>query len=141
MPLLARDPREQRDDLLRAAQVEVRERLVEQQQLRRADQRVGDQDPLLLAAREPADARVGEAARADRVEHLVDARARARATAAAIPRRWPSSPRRDEVAGAQRHVGVEQELLRDVADQLIAPRAPRARRPAPCRRSPPAGRG
>ncbi len=44
------DPRQQSDDLLGAAQVEVRQRLVEQQQRRAADQRVRDQDPLLLAA-------------------------------------------------------------------------------------------
>ncbi len=50
-PLLAGDPRHQRHDLAGAAQVEVGERLVEQQQLRPADQRVADQHPLLLAAR------------------------------------------------------------------------------------------
>ena len=49
-PLLGGDPGQQRDDLLRAAQVEVGERLVEQQQRRTADQRMRDQDPLLFAA-------------------------------------------------------------------------------------------
>ena len=63
------------DDLLGAAQIEVRQRLVEQQQLRAADQRVRDQDPLLLAARQLPDARVGERARVDRVEHLLHQRA------------------------------------------------------------------
>ncbi len=53
-------------------QVEVGERLVEQQQPRPADQRVGDQHPLLLAAGQVPDARVGEALGLDRRQHLVD---------------------------------------------------------------------
>ena len=48
--LLAGDAREQRHDFLGAAQVEVRERLIEEQQPRSGDQRVRDQDALLLAA-------------------------------------------------------------------------------------------
>ena len=73
---LAADPGEQRDDLAGAAQVEVRERLVGEQQARAGDQRVGDQDPLLLAAGEAADAGVGEGLGADRGEHLLDQLAR-----------------------------------------------------------------
>ena len=69
--LLGGDPREQRDDLLGGAQIEIRERLVEQQELRASDQRVGDQHALLLAARELADARVGETLCVHRVQHLV----------------------------------------------------------------------
>ena len=115
-PLLAGDPREQRDDLVGAAQVEVGQRLVEQQQPRAADQRVGDQDALLLAAGEPPDAGVGEAARVDRPEHLLDQRAaRARGSRHPEPVRVQAEP--DEIARPQRQVGVEQELLRDVADQ------------------------
>ena len=62
----------QRDHLLGASQVEIRERLVEQQQLRPRDQRVRDQDPLLLSARQLTDAGVGESGRVDRGEHLLD---------------------------------------------------------------------
>ena len=70
--LLGGDPRQQRDDLLLASDVEVGERLVEEQQLRSADEGVGDEHPLLLAAGEVADALVGEARRVDRVKHLLD---------------------------------------------------------------------
>ena len=82
---------EQRDDLLLASDVEVREWLVEQQQLAAADERVGDQHPLLLAAGEVADARVREARRVDRLEHLVDECAAPR-EGSGMPRRCPSSP-------------------------------------------------
>ena len=55
---------EQGDDLLLAAQVEVGERLVEQQQLGPGDQRVGDQHALLLAAGQFADPGIGVPVRA-----------------------------------------------------------------------------
>ena len=54
-----------------------------------------------------------------------------------MPRRCASRPSADEIARAQRQVGVEQELLRDVADQRVA-RA-RAARPAEQRRAPRSG--
>ena len=121
-PLLGGDPRQQGDDLVPAAQVEVRERLVQQQERRPRDQRVGDQHALLLAAREAAHPAVGEAARVDGLEHLVDprcARARGQRDAVAVC----VDAETDEVAGPQRRVGVEQELLRYVADQRVAARA------------------
>ena len=81
--LLGGDPRQQLDDLLGAAQVEVGQRLVEQQQPRPADQRVRDQDPLLLAARQPS-RRARRRTRARRRRRPSPARARgARARAAA----------------------------------------------------------
>ena len=48
------------DDFLLAADVQVRQRLVQQQQPGPADQRVRDQDPLLLAAGQVADPLVAE---------------------------------------------------------------------------------
>ena len=61
--LLTGHPVEQRHDLLDALGVEIGQRLVEQQELRAADQCVGDQDPLLLPAREAPDPGVGESVR------------------------------------------------------------------------------
>ena len=58
-------PREHRDDPLLAGDVQVGQRLVEQQQPRPADQGVRDHDPLLLAAGQLAHPRVGVPLRAD----------------------------------------------------------------------------
>ena len=134
--LLAGDAGEQRHDFVGAAQVEVRQRLIEQQQPRPGDQRVRDQDALLLAAGELADARVGEALGVDRVQHLLDERP----PGPGGPRHAEAvrvDPEPHEIARAQRNIRVEQELLRHVADQampasVLAGRldqhAPRARR-------------
>ena len=73
-------------------QVEAVERLVEQQQLRPADQRLGDQQPLLLAAGELADRPLGVGAGADELDHLVDPRARPRAPAAPSGSRQRHAP-------------------------------------------------
>src|SRR2546430_7752020 len=64
---------ERRDaDLIR--KVEAVERLVEEQQLRAADERLRDEQALLLAARELADRTAGIGGRADERDHLVHAR-------------------------------------------------------------------
>ena len=111
MLLLSRDSRQEVDHLLLAADVQVGERLVEEQQSRMADQRVGDEDALLLAAGEVADARIRETHRVDGVEHLVDL----------LATRWrrqrqteplPVDAEADEVARAQRHVRIERDPLR-----------------------------
>ena len=78
--LLAGQLAEHGDDLLLAAEVEVGQRLVEQQQLRPGDQRVRDQHPLLLAAGELADPGVGVPGRADVGQRRLD-------LLAALPRR------------------------------------------------------
>ena len=113
--LLAGQPAEHRDDLLLAPEVEVGQRLVEQQQLGPGDQGVRDQHPLLLAAGELAHPRVGVPGRAHvaqrRLDHLP-----------ALPRRErepepvPVDAERHDVPGPQRHVRVDDELLRHVAD-------------------------
>ena len=115
--LLVRDPAEQVHDLACAAQIEVRQRLVEQQQPRPADQRVRDQDALLLAAGETPDAGVGKLLGVDRGEHLLDELAPC-ATGARQAQTMAVDAERDEVSSAQRHVGVEQELLWHVAELL-----------------------
>src|SRR5580658_2464288 len=68
------DPVEQADDLLGAADVEVGQGLVEQQEAGPADERVRDEHPLLLAPRELADPGVGEVAGVDGFQHLVHRR-------------------------------------------------------------------
>ncbi len=73
--LLGSDAPEQRHHLLGAAEVEVGQRLVEEQEAGPVDQGMGNQNPLLLTARELAHPGISEGARANRVEHLLDAAA------------------------------------------------------------------
>ncbi len=124
-PLLPGDAGEQRDDLLLAGDVEVGQRLVEQQQAGAADQRVRDQDPLLLPAGQQPDPRVRDVLGVDGRQHLVHQLApRPRRQRDAEP--VPVQAKPDQVPGPQRHVGIELDLLRHVAD----PRHPRPARPA-----------
>ena len=53
-------------------EVEAVQRLVEDEQLRAAHERGGDEQPLLLAARELADGAVRVGGGADQRDHLVD---------------------------------------------------------------------
>ncbi len=76
---------EQADDLLLVAHVEVRERLVEQQEVRTVDERLRDGDPLLLSARELGQPSVRVLASAHTLECLVDAAALIRTCAAQPP--------------------------------------------------------
>ena len=118
-------PGQHRDDPLLAGDVQVGQRLVEQQQPRQADQRVRDHDPLLLAAGQLADPRVGVPPRADRGQHVVD-------QLAAGPGRQPDAelvpvePERDHVPDPQRRVRLDAQLLRHVADRGVPRRARRA---------------
>ncbi len=70
--LLAGDSGQQGDDLLAAAQVEVGQRLVEQQQPGPADQCLGDEDPLLLSAGQRPDPGIGEPIGVNSMQHLPD---------------------------------------------------------------------
>ena len=77
---------------------------------------MGDQDPLLLAPREPPDPAVGELFGVDIVEHLLHQltllpRAPADAEPVAV------EPERHQVAGPDRHVRVEGHLLGDIAQR------------------------
>ena len=90
--LLAGDAGEQADDLLAAAEVEVGQRLVQQQQPGAADQGVRDQHPLLLAAGQssrPGHRRSGSASTACSISATASRRARERS---GIPNRCPSIP-------------------------------------------------
>jgi hypothetical protein len=66
------DAIEKRDDLLATSDIEVGEWLVEKEQLGPADQRMGDEDPLLLASRQLADPSIREPLGVYGVEHLID---------------------------------------------------------------------
>jgi hypothetical protein len=106
------------DDALRAGDVQVGERLVEQQQFRVADQRVRDHHALLLAAGQLADPRVRVGAGADGVEHGVD-------PVPAVPGREAEAElvavdaERHHVPDPQWHVRLDQQLLRDVSDVRV----------------------
>ena len=126
---------EQVDDAALVGEVEREERLVGEQQRRVGDERLRDAQPLLLAARETADRRVG--VRASRRPRRARASTRARSSAPKRPKpqRWPSSPSRTRSRPRSGDVAVEDALLRDVADRDGSARAagsPRSRR---CRRS------
>ena len=114
--LLAGQLAEHRDDLLFTAQVKVGERLVEQEQLRPGDQRVRDQHALLLAAGQLTDPRVGVTLRPYGSQRLLYEFA-ALPGREAEPELVPVQAERHHVAGAQRHVGVDNQLLRHVADR------------------------
>ena len=124
----------------RCADVEVGERLVQQEQLGPADEGVGDQGPLLLASRELAHPGVGKG-RAHR-------RLRASRRQLAPPARGqrdtetvPVDAEGHEVARPQGHVWVEDDLLGDVADGPVAPLARLVPKTAPCQRRASAARG
>ena len=109
--------REQSDDAPRARDVQVRQRLVEQQQPRLADQRVRDHHALLLAAGQLADPRVLVAERADGLEHrlgpsgpLLEPAGQRDAEAGAV------DAQRHHVLSAERDVLVDRELLRHITD-------------------------
>ena len=92
--LLAADALHERRDTGLVRQIEAVERLVEHQQLGPADERLCDQQPLLLAAGEAADRALGVVRRADELDHLAHPCIRLRATANGTPQRAPSSPSR-----------------------------------------------
>ena len=133
--LLAGEPGQDSDDALLAAQVEVGERFVEQQQPGAADDGVRDHHPLLLAARQLPDPGVGVGLGVDRPQRLggqVAPGRRGQREAEPVP----VDPQRDHVAGAQRHVRVDGQLLRHVPDQPPAA----APRPGAAVQQDPAGR-
>src|SRR5439155_24716763 len=83
------------------------------------DERLRDAQPLLLAAREPADGRIRVRRRADLVERGVDAGAILGAEAPEAPA-VAVATEPHEVASAQDDVAVEDTLLRHVADAVAA---------------------
>ena len=107
---------QQRNDPSNAADIQIGERFVEQQQPRTADQSVRDQQALLLAARQVADPLIAERRSIHRVEHFVHL-----ATTPLRGQRHTQTvaieAERHEIARAHRHVGVKHEFLRHVADR------------------------
>jgi hypothetical protein len=63
---------QQRDNLICASDIKIGEWFIQEQQFRLPDQGMSDQDPLLLTARQIADAAIGKGIGVDRVQHLVD---------------------------------------------------------------------
>ena len=106
---------EEPDDLLGALRIEVGERFVQQQELRTADQRMCDEDSLLLAAREPADPAIGEIVCIDIVKYLFDRPALFLGPASDAELLRVESEG-DEVTCSHGHVGVEHYLLGDVPE-------------------------
>ena len=100
-------------------QVEREQRLVAEQEGRIARERLADAQPLLLAAGERADRRVGIAAGADRVDQALDLLPIRTATGSAAPTVTVHAES-DQVAGAHRRAGRDELLLRDVADPAVA---------------------
>ena len=109
--VLAAVPVDDRDDLFLRGRVEREQRLVTQQQPWPARQGLGDPQPLLLPARQEPDRHIRIRLSADRFDHGVHLagpgprQARALAVDAEL----------DQVAAADRQVGVEDALLGDVA--------------------------
>ena len=112
---------DQRGDGGLVREVEGEQRLVAQQHGRVADQGLGHPQPLLLAAREPADRRVRVARAADGGQRGVHPCLPHPPTAEPGAEPVPVEAEADEVAPAQRQVRVERLLLRDVADVRAAP--------------------
>src|SRR5487761_312525 len=121
--LIGRDRRQQVHHLVGGTEVEIGEGLVQQKQLRPRHERMGDHDPLLLSARQVPDPSVGERGRSDRLEHLVH-RGPADGGRPRDPEAVPVDTEGDEIPRTQRHVRLQRDLLRDIADLRIAPGAP-----------------
>ena len=109
-------PAQQRDDLGDAADIETGKRFVQQQQAGTPDQGMRDDHPLLLTAGQVADSPVGETRRIHGIEHLIDLcatplRGDRKAQSVAV------ESERNKVPRAHRHVGIEHEFLRHIADR------------------------
>ncbi len=113
------------DDRLLVREVERQQRLVAQQHLAVADERLRDAEALLLTAREQTDRRIGVGLGADRRGSRRRPRAPAR-----VPERQAApmtvEPEAHEIATADREDAVERMLLRHVPDVVTPP----LRRPA-----------
>ena len=127
---------DQRGDRALVGQVQAVERLVEQQQPGLADQRLGDQQPLLLAAGERADrpaARSRSRRRARSPRRPARRGSPPERDGSGRPQRAPSRPSRTRSMPRIRVAGVEAAALRQVADLPLgrARAARRAPRPRP----------
>src|SRR5207237_1246185 len=112
-------PGDEVGDRLLVAEVEVRERLVAEQDPRVADESLRDPQALLLAAREPCDRSVGVRLSLDGRERTGNARVRCGVGPGDAPA-VSVDTETDEVTSAEGQLGVEARVLRDVADARIA---------------------
>src|SRR2546421_8813254 len=118
-PLVFADATHEGGDRGLVGQVEAVERLVEQQEIRSADERLRDQEPLLLAAGELADRLPRISSSADELDHLGDTGCVSLATWAAREWNTPAGSVQSElnhVDAADPGAGVEAVSLRQVAD-------------------------
>ncbi len=138
----------QRRDRRLVGKVEAVQRLVEDQHPRAADERLGDQQPLLLAARALADRPLGVGARADQLDHLPTRAREPRATlalkrAAEGQRHAPAVARRGRGGRGRRRASAwpsRSRALREVADRARCARPAGRRAPRPSLQ-PSVGRG
>src|SRR5439155_10404599 len=120
--LLLADPADKRRDRGLVGKVETVERLVEQEQLRSTDERLCDQQPLLLAAGELTDRPARVARGVDELERFGDASRLLRAARESGERDPPAravQSELDEVDPADAGAGVEVVPLRQVADPRL----------------------
>ena len=103
--------------LLAELQVEGAERLVEQQHLRLVDERAGERDPLLLAARELARLALLDAGEVDQLEDLPHAPVELRALE-------PLAPQPEGDVLEDRQVREERVALEDGVDVSLVRRQP-----------------
>ena len=106
---------EKRDDLLNASGVEVGQRFVQEQKLRTADQRMGNENPLLFSTRKRSDPSIGETIRIDIVKYLLDGPALLLGPAANAELLCVE-PQGNKVTCSHGQVGVEHDLLRNVPE-------------------------
>ena len=117
--LVLADATDERRDRGLVGEVEAVERLVEEEELRPAGERLRDQEPLLLAARQLAARPRGVRVGADERDHLGDAGGRAPAGGEPRQRYAPAGAvetEPDDVDAADPHRAVEPVTLREVAD-------------------------
>src|SRR5207253_1290290 len=111
--------RDQCGDGLLIAEVEVCERLVAEEDPRVTDKRLRDAEALLLAAGEASDRRVGVGVRVHRSHSAVDPCLPGRVRPADSPA-MAVDAELDEIAAAERQVGIEARALRHVTDVRVA---------------------
>jgi hypothetical protein len=110
---------QERDDVALVAHVEVGERLVEQQQLGLAHERLGDGDALLLATRQLRHAALGQLASTHGVEHVVHPRALGAAQRSQPPA-GATQPQRHQVPRPHGLADGGGVVLRHVPDAVVA---------------------
>jgi hypothetical protein len=112
--MVARHPMEEGNNLLHTFRVEVGQWLIKEKEFGLTDERVRNQDPLLLAARKAAHSAIGEVLGVDVAEDLVDP---FMLLLGAPPEAETMTiqPEGHKITRPQRHIWIQYHLLRDVA--------------------------